>query len=200
MSEGTALRRSIVVLDYDPAWPARFQAVRQRLEALLQGLAAEICHVGSTSIPGMCAKPKIDVDVVLRDAGAIPDGIARMRAAGYDDHGDKYDDGMWAFTTGRGSYGERIYLCAPGTATHEDRCLFRDYLRLHPGAAAEYAALKRRLASETASDWNHYTGGKGPFVAEIVSRAKRARSNDTPGDTPGDAPGDASGNLRSRGP
>jgi GrpB-like predicted nucleotidyltransferase (UPF0157 family) len=173
MSEAVPKRKAIVVLDYDPAWPDLFEAVRRNLESLLAGLVLEISHIGSTAVPGLCAKPKIDVDVVLTDATAIPPGIERMKSADYTFHGNKYQDGMWAFTTGRGSHGERIYLCAPDTATHEDRLLFRDYLRAHPEAATEYGRLKRRLASETADDWDYYTGGKGPFVAEIVARARR---------------------------
>jgi GrpB-like predicted nucleotidyltransferase (UPF0157 family) len=171
-----AVRKAIVVLDYDPAWPILFETARQNLAALLNDLVLEICHIGSTAVPGLCAKPKIDIDVVLRDTAAIPAGIERIQAAGYAFHGDKYQDGMWAFTTGRGSYGERVYLCAPHTPTHENRLLFRDYLRAHSETAAEYGALKRRLASETDHDWDYYTGSKGPFVAEIVARARRSRA------------------------
>src|SRR5262249_21355811 len=163
--------RTIVVLDYDPRWLAAFEDIRRTLEEQLAGLGREICHVGSTSVSGLCAKPKIDVDIVMRSAAAIPQGIERLKALGYACHGDRYKDGMWAFTIGRGSYGERLYLCAPGTPTHLRRLLFRDHLRNHPEAAAAYGALKRRLAAEAVNDWDHYTGGKGPFVADVVRRA-----------------------------
>jgi len=174
MSEAPAKRRTIVVQDYDPSWPATFATIQNQLGTMLGDLALEICHIGSTAVPGLCAKPKIDVDVVLKDVAAIATGTERMRSAGYAFHGDPYDDGMWAFTIGRGSYGERVYLCAPGTTTHQNRLLFRDYLRAHPEAAAEYGRLKRRLAAEAGSDWDCYTGGKSAFVAEIVARAKSA--------------------------
>jgi len=165
-------RREIEVVDYDPRWPAAFEEARAGLERLLAGLVRDIHHIGSTAVPGLCAKPKIDIDIVLRSAEAIPEGIARMNGAGiYKYRGDKYQDGMWAFTTGHGSLGERLYLCAPATVTHLQRLLFRDHLRQHPEAAAEYAALKRKLASETENDWDYYTGGKAAFVAEIVNQA-----------------------------
>lgn len=167
-------RRSIVVLDYDPSWPAQFNEIKVKLEGLLDGLVQEICHIGSTSVPGLCAKPKIDVDVVLEAEELIPLGIERLTQAGYTFHGNKYDDGMWAFTTGRGSFGERVYLCAPGTPTHQKRLFFRDHLRANPDDAAEYGALKMRLASKTESDWHYYTGSKGPFVAAIITRAASA--------------------------
>ena len=142
---------------------------------MLGGWVLEIHHIGSTSVPGLCAKPKIDVDIVLRSAAIIPDAIGRMKAQGHTYHGDRYGDGMWAFTTGSGSRGARFYLCAPGTPTHLRRMLFRDYLRGHPETAAAYGALKRKLASEVSgrseADWDHYTGGKGPFVAETLRRA-----------------------------
>jgi GrpB-like predicted nucleotidyltransferase (UPF0157 family) len=81
---------------------------------------------------------------------------------------------MWTFTRGHGSWGARLYLCAPGSATHEKRILFRDWLRTHPGDATAYEALKRRLASEANGDWHRYTGGKSEFVAEIVEMARRS--------------------------
>ena len=176
-------RRAIEVVDYDPAWPALFEEIRAGLERLLDGFVLEIHHIGSTAVPGLCAKPKIDVDIVLQSAAAIPEAIGRMQATGdFTCHGDKYRDGMWIFTTGRGSRGQRLYLCAPGTATHLRRMLFRDHLRRYPDAAAAYAALKRRLASETEDDWDHYTGGKGPFVADIVRRAALETIASHPGD------------------
>ena len=168
----TVRRRSIEVVDYDPTWPMLFEAIRIQILPVLSGLVAEIHHVGSTAVPGLCAKPKIDVDIVLRSAADISEGITRMKEAGnYAFHGDRHCDGMWAFTTGRGSHGQRLYLCAPQQQTHVHRILFRDYLRRHPEAAASYASLKRRLALEAIDDWDHYTGSKGPFVAGIVRRA-----------------------------
>ncbi len=163
--------KAIVVLDYDPTWPGQFKEISVRLNGLLDGMIANIEHIGSTSVPGLCAKPKIDVDVVLESARLIPPGIERLKRAGYAFHGNKYNDGMWAFTTGRGSFGERVYLCAPGTPTHQKRLFFRDHLRANPEDAAAYGALKRRLASETDDDWDHYTGSKGSFVTSIVGKA-----------------------------
>ena len=164
-------KRGIVVVEYDPAWPSTFEAIKNRFELLLAGFVEEIEHVGSTSVPGLCAKPKIDVDIVLQSEESISVGIERLQQSGYTYHGNKYNDGMWAFTSGRGSYGERIYLCGPGNLTHMKRLVFRDYLRTHPLDAAAYGDLKMRLASCAGDDWDYYTGNKGPFVLSILRRA-----------------------------
>lgn len=78
---------------------------------------------------------------------------------------------MWAFTTGRGAYGERFYLCGPGNITHQTRILFRNDLRGHPEEVAAYGDLKRRIAAEANDAWDYYTGNKGPYVAEVLRRA-----------------------------
>ena len=135
---------AIRIVDYDPSWPAIFAAECDELLTLLGGFADEIHHIGSTSVPGLAAKPKIDIDAVLRRTDMLPEAIARVQATtAYAYHGDPYGDGMWTFTRGRGSYGTRLYLCAPGTATHEKRMLFRDWLRNHP-------ARRRRLRNAEA--------------------------------------------------
>jgi GrpB-like predicted nucleotidyltransferase (UPF0157 family) len=162
------------VVDPDPSWPALFEAESARLTAGLGGLLLEIHHVGSTSVPGLAAKPKIDIDAVLhseRDLAAATAVLTKHGSYAY--HGDPYDARMWTFTRGRVAHGIRLYLCEPGNRTHLERMLFRDWLRSHGDEAAEYAALKRRLASETQGDWDAYTGGKSEFVKRIVAEASR---------------------------
>jgi len=172
--EVSALPRTIEVIEYDPLWPILFQEIEKKMQILFARLQPEIYHVGSTSVPGLWAKPKIDVDILMPSEEAIQEGVKRMRAkGGYHFHGDRYRDGMWVFstTTRRGSHGERIYLCAPDHKTHIERILFRNYLRAHPSVASEYGDLKRRLAEEAVDDSEYYTEKKGPFVAEIIRRA-----------------------------
>ncbi|WP_315975226.1 GrpB family protein [Phyllobacterium zundukense] len=129
----TGRRRSIEVVDYDPSWPRQFEEIRAEVSSRLSGLVVEIHHIGSTAIPGLCAKPKIDVDIVLCSSLDIPEGIARLQASGtYTFHGDRYNDDMWVFTRGGGSPGQRLYLCAPGHQTHLHRILFRDIFAATP--------------------------------------------------------------------
>jgi GrpB-like predicted nucleotidyltransferase (UPF0157 family) len=163
---------AIRVVDHDPSWPACFEAERGRLAGTLGAGLLEIQHVGSTSVPGLAAKPKIDIDAVLRSGELLAGAIALLtKDQSYAYHGDPYGDRMWTFTISRGSHGVRLYLCEPGNQTHVRRILFRDWLRGHDEDAAEYAALKLRLAREACGDWKAYTGGKSAFVSRIVKAA-----------------------------
>jgi GrpB-like predicted nucleotidyltransferase (UPF0157 family) len=169
---GNGSMRAIKVLDYDPQWIKLFEAERADLFALLGDLVEDIHHVGSTSVAGLPAKPKIDIDAVVRRYELVAEAVMRVQStAKYAFHGAPHGDENWTFTAGRGSYGIRLYLSGPDNETHAKRVLFRDWLRTHPSDATAYASLKRQLASEANGDWDMYTGGKTDFVARIVRQA-----------------------------
>ncbi|KEA07094.1 GrpB family protein [Rhizobium rhizogenes] len=162
--------RPIRLVDYDPAWPALFQSRSAAIAALLS-CSADIHHIGSTSVPGLCAKPKLDIDAVLSSNEARINATEHLKKDGYVFHGDPYGADRWAFTKDEAPHGTRLYLCLSDNPAHRDRVLFRDYLCAHPEMAENYATLKRRLAEEANGDWDHYTGGKSDFVADILRRA-----------------------------
>ncbi|MGV1833097.1 GrpB family protein [Agrobacterium vitis] len=163
---------AIQLIPYDAAWRERFEEERFRLGELIGDLLDDIHHVGSTSITGLLAKPKIDIDAVLHSNAVVAEAVERVKElSDFTFHGTPYDDGMWTFVSGHGSWGTRLYLCGPGNATHTKRILFRDWLRAHPDDAAAYAALKHQLAADACGDWKFYTGGKSEFVARIVEQA-----------------------------
>jgi GrpB-like predicted nucleotidyltransferase (UPF0157 family) len=152
----------VEVVDYDPAWPAAFQAERERLAPLLAGV--EIHHFGSTAVPGLAAKPVIDMIALVPDLDAP---IAALVAnAGY-----QFPEAFNAALT------HRRFLCYPTAAhrTHhlhlvddreelDRRLRFRDRLRADPALATEYATLKRALAERHREDREAYTDAKAPFV------------------------------------
>jgi GrpB-like predicted nucleotidyltransferase (UPF0157 family) len=164
--------RPIRVIDYDPRWPSFFHAARDELLSLAPGLILAVEHIGSTAVPGLAAKPKIDLDAVLIDVNALATLTDKLALSGFRAHGDPHGDGRLPFTREHEGYGLRLYLCLKANPAHHDRLLFRNHLRLHPDRAAEYQALKQRLAEESAGDWDHYTGGKSAFVAETLRRAE----------------------------
>jgi len=121
---------TIKVVDYDPAWPGLFERDKSRILTLIGDMVKGIHHIGSTSVVGLPAKPKIDIDAVLLSETLVPAAVERVKSlAEFTFHGDPYGDGMWTFTSGHGSYGTRLYLCGPGNVTHDNRVLLRDSAR-----------------------------------------------------------------------
>lgn len=152
----------VEIVEYDPGWPALFEEERARLEPLLPG--AEIHHMGSTAVPGMPAKPVIDLIALVDDLDAPIPALVAQAAYEYPE----------AFNA---TLRHRRWLCRPsaGHRTHhlhlvderaelERRLRFRDRLRTEPGLAADYTALKRRLAERFRDDREAYTEAKKAFV------------------------------------
>ncbi|ASS54953.1 GrpB family protein [Rhizobium leguminosarum] len=162
--------RAIKVADYDPSWPLLFDEISAEVSALLGDRLLSIDHIGSTSVPGLAAKPKIDLNAVMISDEFLPTAIEVVRAADFVFHGDTGEQ-RWAFTRDHQAYGIRLYLCGPDNRGHRERILFRDYLRVHPERAKAYAELKRRLAAEAGGDWDFYTAGKTTFVSETLRLA-----------------------------
>jgi GrpB-like predicted nucleotidyltransferase (UPF0157 family) len=162
----------IVVVDYDPAWPALFAALRAPVAAALQEIAVAIEHVGSTAVPGLAAKPIIDLDVALRTEADLPAAIERLARLGYAYEGDLGVPGRTAFAWPPGAARHHLYVCTLDSAAYRRHLLFRDYLRAHPDMAAAYAALKHQLAARYRMQRDAYTEAKGPFVRAAMSRAE----------------------------
>jgi GrpB-like predicted nucleotidyltransferase (UPF0157 family) len=162
---------AVELVPYDPNWSEDFERIRDKLQRLLLPYVITIEHIGSTSIPGIAAKPLIDIDIILRSSADIPAATQRLLDQGYEPRGNRYDDDVWAFMLREGKPPERVYLCPPGNRTHERRVIFRDYLRAHPAEAAAYAKLKLKLAELHRHDGDRYTAEKRHFVDAIIEKA-----------------------------
>jgi GrpB-like predicted nucleotidyltransferase (UPF0157 family) len=160
----------IVIADYDPHWPGYFESLRSRISAALGSMAAAIEHVGSTAVPGLAAKPIIDLDVLLGSADDLPTAIQRLASLGYEHQGDLGIPGREAFRCASG-VAHHLYVCHPGSDEYRRHIAFRDFLRLHPDEARAYALFKRRLALDFADDRDAYTRGKTDFIEGILRRA-----------------------------
>lgn len=164
---------SLVIQDYDPRWPQLFEALRSRIEAVIPGMAAAIEHVGSTAVPGLAAKPIIDLDVLLISASDLPLVITKLAPVGYEHRGDLGVTGREAFRAPPNDLPHHLYVCPPGSTEYRRHISFRDYLRTHPADANSYASLKRELARTFGDDREAYTQAKSRFVAQILQRADK---------------------------
>lgn len=166
----------IEIVDPDPQWPDKFIEEKRRIAEELAGeTVLTIEHVGSTAVPGLSAKPIIDIMIAVpsveRARGCFPEAL---KALDYVFWADNPDADRLFFVKGMPPFGERrthhVHVCEPDRLM-TDRLAFRDYLRAHPDEARRYADLKDELAARHGEDREGYTRGKDGFVARILELA-----------------------------
>jgi GrpB-like predicted nucleotidyltransferase (UPF0157 family) len=161
----------VVIVDYDPAWPEIFEFLRKRITDALGHMAARIEHVGSTAVPGLAAKPIIDIDVRFASDAILPAAIERLASLGYIHRGNLGVSEREAFFTPANDPPHHLYVCPPQSAEFRRHVAFRNYLRSHPNDAMAYADLKIGLAREFREDRAAYNAGKTEFVIGILAQA-----------------------------
>lgn len=165
----------VVIVAYDPRWPTVFEELRDRAAAVLGTLALRIEHVGSTSVPGIPAKPIIDLDVVIADRADLPAVVRLLAGLGYVHVGDQGITGREAFTAPADLPRHHLYVCSANAEELRKHLAFRDFLRSHADVAQQYGALKIALALRYADDRAGYTEAKTGFVAEVLRMASVSR-------------------------
>jgi GrpB-like predicted nucleotidyltransferase (UPF0157 family) len=166
----------VEVVDYDPRWPALFDDEARRLRATLDpSLIIGLEHFGSTAVPGLSAKPIIDILIAVRSlADAKACFVERLRTLDYVWWAENPKQDRLFFVKGMPPFGARRSHHVHVTEIQGEmwrRLAFRDYLRAHPEQAATYAQLKRRLAAEHKADREAYTDGKAAHIERVMRRA-----------------------------
>ena len=163
--------QKILVVEYDPTWPLTFAALKAPLAQALEGIVSEVEHVGSTSVPGLAAKPIIDIDIVVPTRNQLPAVIERLAALQYLHRGNQGIEDREAFESPSHLPTHHLYACVQGTPALANHLAIRDYLRKNPPAAAAYGRLKRQLAESFPTDRESYVAGKTDFLLDILQRA-----------------------------
>ena len=161
----------VVVVPYDPGWPSAFEQLRRSIWPAVSDVATSIEHVGSTAVPGLLAKPVIDVSVVVPAADDVSEAIDRLAELGYVHSGDLGVEGREAFQSPHQSPRHHLYLCPRGSLALRNHLAVRDHLRTHPEDAARYGALKLKLAAQFPDDIAAYTEGKTRAILPILEGA-----------------------------
>ena len=169
----------VVVEKYSTEWPLQFELLKQEYETAIQGIPVDIQHVGSTSVPGMVAKPVIDIDIIIDSADLLPLVIERLSDIGYAHVGDLGIAGREAFkynqvTGGCNKPKHNLYVCLAGCASLQNHLMLRNYLRANADVANQYSALKTELASRYADDIDLYVEGKTAFIVDILNKCGMA--------------------------
>lgn len=161
-------RREIVLSEPDPSWPDRFEAEAARIRGALGPRAVAIEHIGSTSVPGLAAKPIIDLDLSVEDPHDEEAYLADLLAAGYLLR--VREPGHLMVRTPE--LDVHVHVCAAGSDWARRHLLFRDHLRAHPDDRALYESVKRDLVTRDWDDMNDYADAKSEVVAAILGRAE----------------------------
>lgn len=171
----------VLVVEHDPAWAGGFAKEVAAIHARLGADRIRLHHIGSTSVPGLMAKPILDLLGEVADLEAIDAASAQFEALGYEVMGELGIPGRRYFRKmdAAGQRTHHLHVFEAGSAHAERHLAFRDYLRTHPEVAADYGALKRRLIAEGRGDWDAYIDGKDAFVQRIEAEAEAwARGRD----------------------
>jgi len=161
--------KKIEVLDYNPAWPGEFEKIRTYLQPVLAAGASAIEHIGSTSVPGLAAKPVIDLDLVIPSMQAFDSVASVLAKLGYQYDGNKGIPGREAFSYKAlpGLMQHHLYVCPQDSPELIRHFKFRDFLRSHPAASAAYGDLKKQAALNHPHDIDAYLAEKGTLINKI---------------------------------
>lgn len=168
--------KQVRVVPYQAGWPALYAAEVARVASVLAatGVALRLEHTGSTAVPGLAAKPIIDILAGLAGEDDRAAVIVGLKAAGYQHRGEQEIPGRDFFRRGEPRQ-YHLHLTVEGSAFWDDHLTFRDWLRTNPAAGEEYAALKEALAARHPGDREAYIEGKTAFVEGVL---RVARFND----------------------
>ncbi len=167
------MAKPIAVVPYSEEWPATFEALKARAECALGALGLRIEHVGSTSAPGLSAKPIIDIDAVIEGDDQLDDVIERLATIGYEFEGDKGVPERYAFRSPPDLPDHHLYVCAEDNSALHRHLAFRDYLRRHPEEATAYGKLKQQLAQQNPADRAAYSDGKTSWIERAPRLARQ---------------------------
>ncbi|MGI8511029.1 MAG: GrpB family protein [Solirubrobacteraceae bacterium] len=159
-------------MPYDARWPARFEAERSALEtALGDRLVGGVHHVGSTAVPGLDAKPIVDILAGVDALATTRHCVEMLERVGWCYAPYRTREMHWFCKPDPSRRTHHLHLVPVGSPRFRAELAFRDHLRANPGDAAEYATLKRRLAARHGADREAYTEGKTEFIRAILQRA-----------------------------
>jgi len=168
------LKKPITLVDYDPRWPLWYAEEQSHLLVALYPLKVTLEHIGSTAVPGLAAKPILDISAALMNREAINEHKDALRLLGYEEVpiNPVFERRLFC----KGGYNEgthHLHVTTIGTVVWAEPILLRDYLRAHPALATAYAQVKREAAAQHQHDLNGYHDQKSAFVTNLIEQARR---------------------------
>ena len=154
----------IKVVAYDPNWPHEFEKEAKEIQFALGDVALQIHHIGSTSVPGLLAKPVIDIMLEVSNLDALDAQSNEMKKLGYEVMGEYGIAGRRYFRKGGDNRTHQIHAFLEGDDNIVRHIAFRDYLIAHSKIAQDYGELKFKIAQNCNNDIDNYCDAKDPFI------------------------------------
>ena len=161
----------ITVVSYDPVWPELFRQLGARLRAALGGVALRLDHIGSTAVPGLAAKPIVDVQISVERLEPVEPFRSPLEAAGFVYWAANTERTKRYFREAPGQRRTHVHVRRAGSFSEQFALLFRDFLRADPAAAQDYGQRKLVLAARFTNDRHGYLEAKPPIIWEVLRRA-----------------------------
>ena len=168
---GREPRTAIEVVGHDPAWAVQFATLARDLSDALAGIeGVQVEHVGSTSVPGLVAKPVLDVDVLV-EADQVPAAVAALESVGYVHRGDLGVSDREAFHAPDDGLRRHVYVCVRGTLHVRNHLAVREVLRRRADLREAYGEVKSRLAAVPGMDTDTYLAGKSQVLQQVLAES-----------------------------
>ncbi len=164
-------KQTIEVVPYDPNWPKQFEEEASQIMLIFSENFFAIHHIGSTSIPGLAAKPTIDIVLEVKDIELVDKCNPQMKKLGYEAWGEYKIPGRRFFVKGEDKRTHHVHTFQIGSPEITRHLYFRDYLKSHPDEAKEYANLKIKLTQQFTNDRRGYVQNKQDYVKALEKRA-----------------------------
>ena len=168
------------IVDYDPQWPILYEEEKDRILGVIGHIVVAIEHIGSTAVPGLGAKPIIDIMIAVRYLDDAEECIEPLKSIGYE-YVPEFEDSLperrffWKGPPEARKY--HIHMVELTSDFWKRHLLFRDYLRTHPKVSQKYHHLKKELAAKHGSDRDAYTAAKKSFIKSVEAKACSRKSS-----------------------
>ena len=167
--------RPVIVVDYDPQWPLLYEEEKKNILAVIGHKVLAIEHIGSTAVPGLGAKPIIDIMVCVNNGADAEECVPLLRQIGYADVTPQEGASDWYYCLDKGihSVGYHLHLVKHGSCFAKKHLIFRDFLRSHPDVAQQYYEMEKMLAEKYRFNRVAYNEAKTSFIESVVIRARQ---------------------------
>lgn len=164
------MSKSVIVQPYNPEWANQFLELKNIIWPKIMNFAISIEHVGSTSVPGLAAKPIIDIDIIIADMSSLPQVIDGLATIGYEHRGNLGIIDREAFRSKQSLIKNNLYVCPQNSVALKNHICLRDTLRANSDLRDEYSSLKKQLAVKFPESIDEYIEGKTDFILKILEK------------------------------